>query len=59
MVDYTVTTVVTAVGPASAVAALLETAIEAVANSKTIRLYSIYPSGGGGTRFVGVLVHDT
>ena len=56
MANFLVTRFVTT-GTPEAVAAALETQIETVDNTKTIRVFSVLPRGGND--FVGVLIYDT
>jgi hypothetical protein len=57
MPNYAATDVVTARGTVTEVMALLETAIEAVDNGKTIFHMGIYPTAPGHNQFVGVILH--
>lgn len=55
MVNYAVTDFRTSPGSASVVLSELETKLETIDDSKTIRYIDILPSGNS---FVGVLIYD-
>lgn len=56
MANYAVTDQTTAIGDLSTVAAELETLVEAVDNTKTIRLLEVVKVGN--ETFQGILIHD-
>jgi hypothetical protein len=56
MANYAVTDHVTVQGSMVEVAALLETYLETVTNTFTIRLLQIEPVGSG--QFIGVCIHN-
>ena len=56
MTSYAVTDWVSSVGPLVTVAAEMETYIETVAATKTIRLISVVPVGNNAQ---GIIIHDT
>lgn len=56
MANYAVTNVVTDTLPLVKCAAAMETALEAIDNTKTLRLVQMYQLAGD--TFVGVIIHD-
>ena len=57
MVNFTVTRFQTAIAPLATVLAALETQIETVDNTKTIREFGVYQIAAD--TFVGALIYDT
>ena len=57
MANYAVTTWKSVISDLTTVLAALDTQIETVVNTKTIRLMNVYQMGGGA--YQGVLVYDT
>lgn len=57
MTNYAIEKYATPIGSITDVAAAMETLIETVVNSKTIRYYAILPYGSGS--FIGVIHYDT
>ena len=57
MANYAVTTWKSVISDLTTVLAAMDTQIETVVNTKTIRLFEVYHVGGG--VYQGVMVYDT